>query len=491
MNFANQWNYFVALGPQAILTVFAIGILLIGVNRQEENTNSTCWNLGWIALMGVLSATIMNGILYTVVKPSYQGIVAVDGYSILANWVLLIGLAMAILISVGYVDRQRLQAPEYFCLLLFSTIGLMLMTASLDLILIFIGLEIASISVYALAAIDQRSPRGAEAGLKYFLLGAFSTGIFLYGVALIYGATSSVNLLGIEAAVAAGTSSPAMLLTGVIMLAVGFCFKVSVVPFHMWTPDVYQGAPLPITGYMSVAIKVGAFLTFFRVFGVYLDGLHESWSGVFWWLAVITMISGNLIALTQNNIKRLLAYSGIAHSGYLLITLQANNPTSESGLLFYLTVYSLANLGLFAGMIFVANQGETKVEIDNYAGLGVKYPFVALSLTLFLFSLAGFPGTGGFIGKVLILRGALEEHYIGLSLTLVLGTLISYWYYLRIAWFMWMKDPANDPLHDTSSTSGVPVMLRVVLIFAFVLIIYTGLFPSQWIDLMEAVTLTV
>jgi len=482
MDFTQNWHYLVAMAPEIVLTGFAITVLLIGVSRSRTGEAKLVQKLGSISLLGIATAGLANYILYTVFDSSSQGIVAVDSYSLFANWILLLSLGLAILISIPYVERQGLQAPEYFALLMFCSVGLMVMSASLDLMLIFIGLEIASISVYALAAIDQRSSRGSEAGLKYFLLGAFSTGIFLYGVALIYGATSSVNLIEIADVIATGSPNEGMLLIGAIMLAVGFCFKVSIVPFHMWTPDVYEGSPLPVTAYMSVAVKAGVFLTFFRVFAVYLEGVHYSWSNVLWCLSVFTMIGANLVALTQNNVKRLLAYSGIAHSGYLLITLIANNATSQSGLLFYLSAYVLGNLGLFAGIAFVSNQSEEKLDVESYAGLGIKYPFVALALTVFLFSLGGFPGTGGFIGKVLILQGALQDNYIFLCVALVLSTLISYWYYLRIAWFMWMKDPLDQSGDESSPSGPSPLMLRSILIFTSVLIVFLGIFPSKWIE---------
>jgi len=489
MDFTKQWHYFLAMAPEILLTVFAITVLLFGVSRGRNGRIKEVRNLGCISLLGIATAGLANYILYTTNVSSPQGIVAVDAYSLVANWILLLSVGLTILISIPYVERQELQAPEYFALLLFCSVGLMVMSASLDLMLIFIGLEIASISVYALAAIDQRSPRGSEAGLKYFLLGAFSTGIFLYGVALVYGATSSVNLIEIAGAVTTGSANESMLLIGTIMLAVGFCFKVSIVPFHMWTPDVYEGSPLPVTAYMSVAVKAGAFLTFFRVFAVHLEGVHYSWSDVLWCLSILTMVGANLVALTQNNIKRLLAYSGIAHSGYLLITIIANNATSQSGLLFYLTAYVLGNLGLFAGITFVSDQSEDNLEVENYSGLGSNYPFIALTLTIFLFSLGGFPGTGGFIGKVLILQGALEDNYIFLCVALVLSTLISYWYYLRIAWLMWMKDPLAQTKDESSSPVPMPAILRSILIFTSLLIIYLGIFPSKWIEFVGLASL--
>jgi NADH-quinone oxidoreductase subunit N len=409
--------------------------------------------------------------------------IALDGFALFSNWILLAGAGLGILISQSYVQRQGLQAAEFYALLIFSTVGLMVMAAARDLIVIFLGLEILSVAVYVLAAINRRDPKSAEAGLKYFLLGAFSTGFFLYGIALVYGATGSTHISVIADSVASGNAHGAFLVFGIALLAIGFSFKVSAVPFHMWTPDVYEGAPTPVTAFMSVAVKAGAFLAFLRVFSVAFVGAYDSWWMIFWWLAVITMVVANLIATVQVSVKRMLAYSGIAHAGYLMVALVAANETAAAGLLFYLLVYTLMNIGAFTIVILVSGQGEERLEIQDYAGFGWRHPVLGVVFTVFLLSLAGFPGTGGFIGKVFLLQGAMEANLVYLSVILVLTTVASYWYYLRVAWFMWMRDAPRD---FTGEPIRVPIAMRLALITGVVLIVYFGVFPGATMELARS-----
>jgi NADH-quinone oxidoreductase subunit N len=334
--------------------------------------------------------------------------VAVDRFRLFANWVLLIGAALSILISFAYVYRQRLQAGEFYGLILLATAGMMFMVGARDLIVVFLGLEVMSIAVYALTAFNRRDRKSAEAGLKYFLLGAFSTGFFLYGIALVYGATGSTNVSIIGESVASGAASPGLLAVAIAMLAIGFGFKVSAVPFHMWTPDVYEGAPAPVTAFMSAAVKAAAFVAFLRVFAVAFDAAYALWWPILWWLAAITMVAANLMALVQSNVKRMLAYSSIAHAGYLLVAITAANETAAAGILFYLLVYTLMNIGAVAIVIGVAHQGEERLQVEDYAGFGQAQPLLAVIFTVFLLSLAGFPGTGGFMGKIYLLQGAAD-----------------------------------------------------------------------------------
>jgi proton-translocating NADH-quinone oxidoreductase chain N len=330
LDFSRQLDYVWALLPEIVLCVWAMLVLVAGVSGRHRphpadgtddetarSTRSTA-DLGWLALVGVLIAAFFNGWLYGVNEVGSDSMIAVDSFRLFANWIFLIAAALAILISFAYVDRQRLQAGEFHGLILLSTAGMMFMAGARDLIVIFLGLEVMSIAVYAMSAFNRRDRRSAEAGLKYFLLGAFSTGFFLYGVALVYGATGSTNVVVIGASVASGAASAGMLAIGVALLTVGFAFKVSAVPFHMWTPDVYEGAPAPVTAFMSVAVKAAAFMAFLRVFRVGLDAAYDTWYPILWWLAAITMVGANLIALVQSNVKRMLAYSSIAHAGYLL-----------------------------------------------------------------------------------------------------------------------------------------------------------------------------
>jgi NADH-quinone oxidoreductase subunit N len=483
LDFSNQAHFIVALAPEIILAVWGMVILLVGVSSRGPTGPRASTELGWLSLVGILAAVLANGWLYGVTEVGTGSMIAVDRFALFSNWIILAGAGLGILVSQNYVQRQGLQAAEFYVLLIYSTVGLMVMTAARDLIVIFLGLEIMSVAVYVLAAINRADGRSAEAGLKYFLLGAFSTGFLLYGIALVYGAAGSTHISAIAESVANGTAHGALLAFGIALLTVGFSFKVSAVPFHMWTPDVYEGAPTPVTAFMSVAVKAGAFLAFLRVFSVAFVDAYESWWVILWWLTVLTMVVANLIATVQVSVKRMLAYSGIAHAGYLMVAIVAANETAAAGLLFYLLIYTLMNIGAFGIVILVSDHGEERLEIQEYAGFGWRHPLLGLVFTVFLLSLAGFPGTGGFIGKVFLLQGAMEANLVYLSVILVLTTVVSYWYYLRVAWFMWMRDaPPGPDVH----TIHVPVGMRVALIAGVILIVYLGIFPGATMEVARS-----
>ena len=479
LDFSSQAHFLVALAPEIVLCVWGMVVLFRGVSGDKRSAAE----LGWLALLGILAAGSVNGWLYGVTEVGNHAMIAVDGLALFSNWIILAAAALGILISLSYVERQGLQAGEFYALLIYSTVGLMVMAAARDLMVIFLGLEIMSIAVYALTAINRRSRRSAEAGLKYFILGAFSTGFFLYGIALVYGATGSTHVREIADAVWSGRAHEALLLFGIALMAVGFSFKVSAVPFHMWTPDVYEGAPTPVTAFMSAAVKAGAFLAFLRVFSVAFEGAYESWWMILWWLAAITMVVANLIALVQVSVKRLLAYSGIAHAGYLMVAIVSANETAAAGLLFYLLVYAIMNVGAFGVVILVSGHGEERLQIDDYSGFGWDQPVLGVILTIFLLSLAGFPATGGFMAKIFLLQGAMEAGLVYLSVILVLTTVASYWYYLRVAWFMWMR-PAADA--GTHRAIHVPFAMRLALGVGVALVLYLGLFPDAALQFAQS-----
>lgn len=483
IDFSSQAHFLIALAPELVLTVWGMVVLLVGVSRRHATAVGRTFDLAWISLFGVLLAAFVNGWLHGVTEVGASSMIAVDGLRLFGNWVFLIAAAFGILMSMSYVERQGLQAGEFFALLLFSAVGMMVMVAARDLIVIFLGLEVMSISVYAMAAMNRRDKKSAEAGLKYFILGAFSTGFFLYGIALTYGGTGSTNITEISVSVASGSTQSALLLFGVALMMIGFAFKVSAVPFHMWTPDVYEGAPTPVTAYMSVAVKAAAFLAFLRVFTVAFNGVYDDWMTIAWWLAAITMVVANLVALQQTNVKRMLAYSSVAHGGYLLVAIVAANAEAGAGMLFYLLVYTLMNLGVFGVVMLVARQSETRLDLDDYAGLGQHKPALSVILTVLLLSLAGFPGTGGFMGKIFLLQGAMEANLLYLSVILVLTTVVSYYYYLRLAWYVWMRDAPDGPGFDDVTT---PMPIRVGLLLAVVLIVYTGIFPEVLLDMARS-----
>jgi NADH-quinone oxidoreductase subunit N len=482
LDFSSQAHFFPALLPEIILSVWGMIVLIVGVWKKEEDGRPGADFLGALALAGLLLAAGANGWLYSVSQTGGSGMIVVDRFRLFANWIFLLAGAMSILISLSYVTRQRLQSAEVYALMLFAVVGMMFMGGTHNLIIIFLGLEIMSVAVYALAAMNRRDRRSAEAGLKYFLLGAFSTGFFVYGIALAYGATGSTDIGIMATAVLEGATVAPLLLVGVALLAIGFAFKVAAVPFHMWTPDVYEGAPAPITAFMATGVKAAAFVAFLRVFMVAFDAVYDSWYPILWWLAAITMVVANLIALVQPNVKRMLAYSSIAHGGYLMVALVAANEMASAAMLFYLLVYTLMNVGAFAIVIIVAHQGEDRLQIEDYAGFGWKQPMLGVFFTIFLLSLAGFPGTGGFMGKIFLLQGALDSDLWTLAIVLVMATLVSYWYYLRVAWYMWMKEAPDASTH---SPVFAPIPMRVALFAGVGIILFLGIFPGSLLDFVQ------
>lgn len=481
LDFASNVDYLWAFLPEILLAIWSMAVLLAGVWRKPEPgvpTSDAGW-LGWLALGGVLLAAVANGWLYGVTAADGGALVAVDGFHLFANWLFLLGAGLTILVSFAYLDRQQLQAGEFYTLVLLATVGMMVLGGTRNLILIYLALETMSIAAYVLTAYNRRERKSAEAGLKYFILGSFSSGFLLYGVALVWGATGSVHLSEIAATVEAGAGLSGLLVTGMALLVIGFAFKVGAVPFHMWTPDVYEGAPSPSTAFMAAAVKAASFVAFARVFLEAFPALYESWFPILWWLAALTMVVANLVALSQPSVKRMLAYSSLAHGGYLLVALAAGNETATAGLLFYLLVYTVMTVGAFGILMIVAGHGEDRVQVDDYSGWGWKQPALAVMFTIFLLSLAGFPGTGGFMGKIYLLQGAVESHLWTLAVLLVLATVVSYYYYLRVAWYMWMRPAAE---HQTEEPIWAPISLRTALVAAAGVVLYLGIFPGGLLD---------
>jgi NADH-quinone oxidoreductase subunit N len=377
------------------------------------------------------------------------------------------------------MEREDCNHGELYPLILFTVVGMMLMASGTDLMTIFLGLEVMSVSLYILAGFNRANKKSNEAGLKYFLLGAFSTGFLLYGMALIYGATGTTRLYKIAAIVGQMTlpSANIMLVAGMLLMMTGFAFKIAAAPFHMWTPDVYEGAPTPMTAFMSAGPKAAGFAALLRLFLVALPTLQVEWSQVLWVLAVLTMTVGNITALRQDNIKRLLAYSSIAHAGYALVGFAAGNGTGTAGILFYMLSYAFMNIGAFAIVILVAKKGETNGDVKDFAGLGFKRPLLALVMTIFLFSLAGVPPMAGFIGKFYLFSGAIQKGYIWLAVIGVLNSAASVYYYLRIMVYMYMKEPTEN--FEWAQLTA-PVSLALVIAVAGTLIL--GIVPSYVLE---------
>lgn len=394
--------------------------------------------------------------------------------------------------SWSYLRREGLQHPEYYILVLFSLLGMMSMTASLDLVVTFVALELMSIAIYVLVGFRRADRRSNEAAVKYFVLGSAASAVFLYGSALVYGATGSVQILEIASAVQRGLSGgTALFALGAALVIFGFLFKVAAFPFQMWMPDVYEGAPLPITGFMTTGIKAASFATFIRVlFGFgYGHGLEETiqrhFHDILWVTAALTMLIGNLIALTQVNLKRLLAYSSIAHTGYLLLGALIGGVSGEgsAALYLYLISYAAMNLGAFAILSLLAKKGDSGVNLHDLAGLSRRRPALALGLGTFLFSMAGVPPTAGFAAKYFLFSSAVQAGEIWITVIAVLCSAISVYYYLRVLVYMYMREPAEETsLPGRSGTVSIMVLAMIVLT------LQVGLFPSRWMDVAKRVS---
>ncbi|SRR5579884_74510 len=403
-----------------------------------------------------------------------------DRFGQFFNFALLLSSALAILIAPPYIRTSHFDAGEFLSLILFATAGMMLMAASLNLMVIFLSIELLSLALYILSGFDRNRPRSQEAGFKYFLLSSFASAFLIYGMALIYGATGStnliriVNVLGGHAGTVASThtvlSSPFVLI-GIALMAVGFAFKLSIVPFHMWTPDVYQGAPTPVTAFMSVATKAAVFPAFLRVFNLALGAESHRWFGILWALAIVTMIVGNVLALSQSSMKRLLAYSGIAHAGYVLVAMSANNRLGATAVAFYFIVYAFMNIGAFALVLVLESRGEAGDEIATYRGLFARSPLLAVATGVFMFSLAGFPPTAGFFAKYYAFAAAVQAGHTELAIIGVITSVISLGYYLRVVVLMFMQpveagaeQVRAGPLSDFMLTASVAGLFVVGLV---------------------------
>ena len=464
--------------PALLVGIFAVIVLMVDLfSPPGQPANS-----GVIALSGIALAFWAVMRLWGSSAELFGGMIVVDTASLLFQSILLVVGFVTVLLSIRYTAAEGLELGEYYALILFALLGAMLMASGGDLLIIFLGLEILSLAQYILAGMRHNVLKSSEAAMKYFLLGAFATGFLLYGISLLYGATGTTNLAGIVTAIREGGLADHPLMTiGMGLLLVGFGFKIAAVPFHMWTPDVYEGAPTPVTAFMSTAVKAAAFAALTRVFVTALGDLLDSWAPILWGMAVLTMTVGNLAAIAQQNIKRMLAYSSIAHAGYLLIAVVAAGPAGLTGLLYYLLAYAFMNLGAFAVVVALEQREDRYLQLSDYSGLGFRYPLLGVAMALFMFSLAGLPPTAGFMAKFYVFSAAVEQGYIVLTVIAVVNSLISLYYYLRPIIFMYMEEAKAD----------VPGMqLDPFLLAALVLTILgtlqLGLLPSQVLGLAQA-----
>jgi NADH-quinone oxidoreductase subunit N len=454
--------------PTILLVAWACILLLVDLFIPKRRKGWTAF-LASIGLAGALGVTLAQAGWE---RTAFGGMVVLDGFSSFLNVLFLASGMLAIAIAYGYLKRMGLERGEYYSLILFSISGMLLMAQAADLIVTFLALELLSIPLYVLAAFARPRADSEEAGLKYFLLGAFATGFVVYGITLIFGATGATALGGIVAAIAAGTAIRYLLLIGAALILVGFSFKVAAVPFHMWTPDVYQGAPTSVTGFMAVGAKAAGFAALLRIFVTALPTLNVDLVPVLWGLAALTMVVGNVVAISQTNIKRLLAYSSIAHAGYILMAFVSFGdlkvaPDAVASALFYLVAYAITSFGAWAVVIALEKVEGKGLEISDFAGLGRTRPLLAAAMTVFMLSLTGMPPTLGLVGKFYLFRTAIQGGFFGLAIIGVLTSLISAYYYLRVVVMMYMRegDPETTREPWLDLTWGLTALATVILSF--------------------------
>ncbi|NOT34736.1 MAG: NADH-quinone oxidoreductase subunit N [Candidatus Eisenbacteria bacterium] len=455
-----------ALGPVIALSVGAMLILMLEFLPKSRGNRGPI-----VALLTLAAAAYSVWKVRDVRRALFEGMYVHDGFTVFFVLLFCAITAISVLLSWDYVKRTRIPQPEYYALMLSSTLGMIIMAASNDLITFFVGLELMSLALYVLVGFRRSRLESSEAALKYFLLGAFASGFLLYGIALLYGATGTTNLTAMSAFL---SDTPLLknplLIVGSVLLLTGFAFKIAAVPFHMWTPDAYEGAPTTVTGYMSVGAKAAAFAGLLRVVINGLDGLQADWKPILIALAILTMTVGNVTALLQNNVKRMLAYSSIAHAGYILVAVVVGGASGGAAALFYLAVYALMNLGAFGLLGILGRDRDERVLIADLRGLGFRQPLIGIAFAIFMLSLGGIPPTAGFMAKIFIFGVAIDAGYMPLVIVSVLNSVVSIFYYLRVTVALYMQEPQGEA---TPISWSVPSMAGVLV--ALGLTIWWGL----------------
>ena len=461
--------------PQLVLSGFALLVMLIDMFTSDEKSE---WRntLSWVALLGVLVTGYVTVGLWTQSPLSFQGAAVLDHFAIGVNLVVLTATGLSILLSAEYMPRINKQVGEYYALLLFCAVGMMSMGSATDLITVFLALEIFSLALYIMSGLNRKHPRSTEAAMKYFLLGAFASAFFAYGAALIYGAVGSTQFNAIADALTGGAYEPLLFLPGMGLLIVGFGFKIGMVPFHMWTPDVYQGAPTPITAFMSVGTKAAAFAAFVRVLTLVPEEHKITIGWILAFFAVLTMTLGNLAALRQTSLKRMLAYSSIAHAGYILVGLVPGTESSAHAAIFYLFIYAFMNIGAFAVAIALENGHDYDTLQTRATGISRRWPLLAFAMAILMFGLSGLPPMAGFLGKFLIFKAAVEEGWVILAIIAMLNSAASAYYYIRVIVAMYFDKP-ND---KTAPERRNWLALNIGLGLSAALTLLIGIIPSLW-----------
>ncbi len=469
--------------PELIVAGFACILLLIEAFISKTSKRDV---LPITALIGLVIAAALTMNSMWDDRVVMGGTFLVDPYSNFFKLILYIATALTILLSVDYLKRERIHVGEYYAFLLFALCGMMVMVSAGDLLLVFLGLELTALSIYILAGFKRFQQKSMEAAAKYFVLGSFASGILLFGISLLYGLAGTTNLAGIGQRIT--TMGPGLDLAWIlalILLVVGFGFKVSAVPFHMWTPDVYEGAPTPVTAFLSVTSKAASFAVFLRVFMEAFGSIHDQWQTLLIVLAVATILFGNIVALLQTNIKRMLAYSSIAHAGYVLIGIIVGSHMGTFSLMLYMLIYVFMNLGAFGVIMQLRKSGGGCSEIEDLAGLSKNNPLAAFIMLIFMFALAGIPPTAGFVGKFYIFMGAVQADLTWLAVLGVIGSAISAYFYLKVIMVMYMKDPDGTVTLTTSRPAIVALAVATIAVLAL------GVYPSPIIDFTDQAVLSI
>ncbi|MEO8435919.1 MAG: NADH-quinone oxidoreductase subunit N, partial [Pyrinomonadaceae bacterium] len=489
--------------PELIVGLAAVLVMLVDAFARPLQRWLT-GTISLVALAAAAGASVWLSLGWSGPRQAFNGMIVLDELRLGFTFIFLLVSALTILISMIWVEQEKLPAGEFHSLLLFATCGMMLMASGGDLVIIFLGLEILSIATYVMAGFRRTDLRSNESSMKYFILGSFSSAFLLYGIALIYGATATesglpgtTNLIEIAARLSQSLY-PSLLFAGAAMLLVGFGFKVATAPFHVWTPDVYEGAPSPVTAFMATGSKAAGFASFLRVFLIAFPiaavtastagQTHKAWLGTLVVLAVLTMTVGNVVAIVQNNVKRMLAYSSIAHAGYALVGFVAAGASTDlqqrsagvAAVIFYLLTYAIMTLGAFAVVTLISRSGDRRTDVEDYNGIGFTAPGLSFALSLFLLSLLGMPLTAGFMGKIEVFRAAVNEGYVGLVVIGVLNTAISAYYYLRLIIVMFFRERLTP-----WSAPRLPASLAVALIIAVAGVLYLGIFPGRVLEALK------
>jgi len=471
------------LAPEVILCFFGVLIMIldpfVGAARQRA--------MGWLAFIGTLLALVSVHIAYHVRGMAYDNLISTDTFSVFVHVVVIVAAALAILGSLDYLDREGIQRGEYYALVLFATAGMGILAGANELVTAFIGLEMSSISSYVLAGFRRRVEKSNEASMKYFLLGSFATAFFLYGIAMVYGSTGTTLIDKVQIALQGAGKPPALAILGLGLMFVGLGFKVVIAPFQIYGPDVYEGAPTPVTALLASAPKAATFALMLRIFYVSFGSASDFWFWAVFVSAILTMFIGNLAALVQTNVKRMLAYSSIAHAGYILVAFAASTSLGIAAVLFYLAAYVLMKVGAFLVVTHLGQQGEKRLAIQDYAGLGEKQPVLAACFSLFLLSLLGLPATAGFLGKFFAFQSALDAHdvhgtaIVWLVVIAAINSVIGAYYYLRVIISMYFAEPSKD-----YTPAGVTPALGFTLFVAAAGTLYLGILPAHVLDFARA-----